>query len=107
MKTNSRQPKRPAEAKTSRTAQRKGDSRAASCPAHVDRLYKAVQKYVEAGGGKLAVIGGIAVQEWPTDNPMVFHIAVKCCGRKPSFVAPNDQAHPTAAGGTGGAERKL
>lgn len=33
MKTNSRPPKRMIEAKTSRTAQRKGDSRAASCSA--------------------------------------------------------------------------
>jgi len=71
---------------------RGGSSRAARCSAHVDRLYKAVQNYVEKGGGKLVVIGGISVQEWPTDNPMVFHIAVKCCGRKPTFVGPNDQA---------------
>jgi len=50
----------------------------------VDRLYKAVQNYVEKGGGKLIVIGGITVQEWPTDNPHVFHVAVKCLGRKPT-----------------------
>lgn len=90
MKTNSRKPKRPAEAKTPRTARRKGDSRAAPRSAHVDRLYKAVQNYVEKGGGKLIVIGGIAVQEWPTDNAHVFHVAVKCLGRKPAFVGPND-----------------
>lgn len=52
---------------------------------HVDRLYKAVQNYVGRSGGKLIVIGGIAVQEWPTDNKFVFHIAVKCLGRKPEF----------------------
>ena len=33
MKTNSRKPKRPVEAKTARPAKRKGDSRAASCSA--------------------------------------------------------------------------
>lgn len=78
--------------KKSSTAQRKARSAPPHCSAHVDRLYKAVQNYVEKGGGKLVVIGGIAVQEWPTDNPMVFHIAVKCCGRKPTFVGPNEKA---------------
>ncbi len=66
----------------------------ATCSAQIEELYKAVQKYVESGGGKLVVIGGIAIQDWPTDNPMVFNVAVKCCGRKPSFVATNDQALP-------------
>lgn len=64
---------------------RGGSSRAAHCSAHVDRLYKAVQNYVEKGGGKLIVIGGIAVQEWPQDNAHVFHVAVKCLGRKPTL----------------------
>ena len=57
--------------------------------AHVDALYAAVIKYVEAGGGKLVVIGGVQVQEWPQDNAGVFMVAVKCMGRKPTFVAPN------------------
>jgi len=50
---------------------------------HVDRLYRAVQNYVEKNGGKPIAIGGISVQEWPIDNAGVFHIAVKCLGRKP------------------------
>lgn len=53
---------------------------------HVDRLYQAVQNYVEKSGGKLVVIGGISIQEWPTDNKGVFHVAVKCLGRRPEFA---------------------
>lgn len=63
----------------------KTKKRLKGCSPHVDRLYKAVQNYVEKGGGKLIVIGGIAVQEWPNDNALVFHVAVKCMGRKPKF----------------------
>lgn len=55
---------------------------------HIDRLYKAVQHYVEKGGGKLVIVGGIALQEWPGDNKGVFHVAVKCLGRKPVFNPP-------------------
>lgn len=55
--------------------------------AHVDDLYNAVISYVESGGGKLTVIGGIEVQEWPQDNAGIFKVAVKCLGRKPTFVA--------------------
>lgn len=51
---------------------------------HVDRLYKAVQHYVEKCSGKLVVIGGIQLQEWPQDNKHIFHVAVKCLGRKPT-----------------------
>jgi len=61
----------------------------ASGSAHINRLYKAVQNYVEKSGGNLVVIGGISVQEWSSDNAMTFHVAVKCSGRKPSFVEPN------------------
>lgn len=52
----------------------------------VDRLYRAVANYVTVKGGKLVVIGGIAIQEWPEDRPMIFHVAIKCMGRKPAFV---------------------
>jgi hypothetical protein len=55
----------------------------ATCSAQIEALYKAVQKYVESGGGKLVVIGGIAIQEWPTDNPMVFHAVVRRTATKP------------------------
>lgn len=54
---------------------------------HVDQLYKAVQNYVERGGGSLIVIGGVQILEWPSDkNKYVFHISVKCLGRKPKFT---------------------
>lgn len=54
--------------------------------AATDRLYKAVQNYVEKKGGKLAVIGGIQIQQWPDDREMSFYVAVKCLGRKPEFA---------------------
>lgn len=55
---------------------------------HIELLYKAVQNYVEQNGGKLVVIGGITVQEWPQDNKGIFHVAVKCLGRMPKFAEP-------------------
>lgn len=54
--------------------------------AATDRLYKAVQNYIEKKGGKLAVIGGVSIQEWPDDRAMIFHVAIKCMGRKPEFA---------------------
>ena len=75
--------------KANRKQKRQRRSARPRCSAHVDRLYKAVQNYVEKNGGKLAVIGGITIQEWPADSAMVFHVAVKCCGRKPVWVEPN------------------
>ena len=52
---------------------------------HVDRLYKAVQNYVEHYGGSVVVVGGVQLQKWPQDNEYVFHISVKCCGREPTL----------------------
>ena len=54
-------------------------------PRHVDRLYKAVAHYVEKTGGKLVVIGGIQVQEWPGEGAYKFVLGIKCLGRKPSY----------------------
>jgi len=85
--------------KTSKSRQ-KARSCAATGSAHIDALYNAVIKYVEAGGGKLVVIGGVQVQEWPQDNAGVFMVAVKCMGRKPTFVAPNGQAQQQGGGQT-------
>lgn len=48
-----------------------------------DCLYNAVQNYVEKHGGKLVVVGGIEIQEWPTDPAFCFRLAVKCLGREP------------------------
>lgn len=48
-------------------------------------LYRAVHSYVKKHGGDIVVIGGIQIQEWPQDNKGVFHISVKCLGRKPKF----------------------
>jgi hypothetical protein len=51
----------------------------------IERLYKAVANYVEKNGGKIVVIGGIQLQEWPDGKKGSFSIAVKCLGRKPIF----------------------
>lgn len=56
MKTNSRPPKRLTEAKTSRTAQRKGDSRAASC-SEVERLKSELQGLTRRAAAKDRIIG--------------------------------------------------
>lgn len=53
---------------------------------HVDRLYKAVQNYIESGGGKLVVVGGIGIQEWPGEGTYSFRVAIRCSGRKPEFA---------------------
>jgi hypothetical protein len=64
--------------------------------AHVDALYKAVANYVKANGGKLVVVGGVRIEEWPGEPDLVFHVAIKCMGRKPVFVAPNDEVSEVA-----------
>lgn len=58
---------------------------------HIDALYKAVTRYVESRGGKLVVIGGIAVQHWPGDSTAVFHISVKCCGLEPKIGGDHER----------------
>lgn len=54
--------------------------------AHVDRLYKAVANYIEKGGGKLVVIGGVELQDWG-EGIGKFRLAIRCLGRKPKFAA--------------------
>jgi len=53
-------------------------------------LYKAVGKYVELQGGRVVIIEGVQVQEWPdkrVGSPLKsFSIAVKCLGKKPDFA---------------------
>lgn len=60
-----------------------------NCSPQVNRLYKAVENYVRKSGGKVIVIGGIQIQEWPGDGKFKFTVAVKCCGRKPKFSENN------------------
>lgn len=52
----------------------------------VDDLYQVVRRYVENNGGVVLVVGGIQIVEWPSDNAGVFHVSVKCTGRKPDFA---------------------
>jgi hypothetical protein len=49
-------------------------------------LYKAVEDYVEAKGGKLVVIGGVQVQKFPGDLEYNFRLAVRCTGRMPEYA---------------------
>lgn len=51
------------------------------------QLYRAVRRYVESKGGSLLVIGGIETQQWPDDRALMFRVAVRCMGRKPSPVS--------------------
>ncbi len=55
----------------------------------VDRLYKAIEHYVNQHGGNLIVIGGIEIQEWPGDVTGKFKVAINCLGKKPTFCAPD------------------
>lgn len=48
-----------------------------------DRLLKAVGNWVKVRGGDVIVVGGFQIQEWPQDSEHMFHVAVKCLGRKP------------------------
>lgn len=49
----------------------------------VSQLYRAIIRYVESKGGKIIVIGGIEIQEWPLDPKLNFRVGVRCLGRKP------------------------
>ena len=50
-----------------------------------DELYKAVQKYVEANGGSVLVIGGVQLIQMPDSLKYNYTIGVKCTGVPPVF----------------------
>jgi len=50
------------------------------------QLYRAVRRYVESNSGRIIVIGGIQVQEWPGEVEGKYRVAVECFGRKPVFA---------------------
>ena len=54
----------------------------------VIELQNAVQRFVEANGGKLIVVGAIEIQEWPNDLKYNFRVAVQCTGRRPTIDSP-------------------
>lgn len=64
-------------------AKKKGKKVVSRAERDVDRLYVAVQKYVENRGGKLMVIGGVEVQNWD-EGAFKFRVAVRCLGRIPA-----------------------
>jgi hypothetical protein len=48
------------------------------------QLLRAVRRFVESKGGKIVVIGGIEVQQFPGDPEGKFRLAVGFLGRKPT-----------------------
>ena len=60
-----------------------------------DKLYSAIRKYIENRGGKVIVIGGVEIAQYPGDRDFTYYIAVKITGRKPEknllVVSPNSQ----------------
>jgi hypothetical protein len=57
----------------------------------VDELYSAIDRYVTLHGGKVIVIGGIEVHQWPDDRKMNFRISVRCTGKKPREGGAHDR----------------
>lgn len=55
------------------------------CPAHVDRLYRAVANYLQKCGGSAVLASGIQIIQWPSDKPGQFTVGVKVLGRKPTY----------------------
>lgn len=54
-------------------------------PKHIADLYDALDNYVTKLGGKIVIIGGVEVQEWPNDPKHSFRMAIKCVGFKPKY----------------------
>lgn len=49
-----------------------------------DKLYKVVQEYIEGRGGKVLVIGGVQILQYPSDPKYKYSISIQFIGRKPS-----------------------
>lgn len=47
-----------------------------------DKLYDAVVKYIESKGGRVIVIGGVEIQQFP-ENDFNYKLAIRCTGKKP------------------------
>lgn len=52
----------------------------------LNRLYDAVANYIEKRGGKVVVVGGVEIQQWPQDGEFRFSVAIRCTGKVPKFV---------------------
>lgn len=51
-----------------------------------DRLYKAVVDFIDAKKGKVVVIGGVEIQQFPDDSEFTFRLAVRITGKKPQVA---------------------
>lgn len=58
------------------------------------QLYRGVRRYVQHLGGSVVVIGGIEVQEWPSDGAGMYRVAVRVVGRKPTRAACQRKEKP-------------
>jgi hypothetical protein len=58
---------------------------------HVHNLYVAVQRYVHANGGTIAVIGGLEVQDF-LEGESKFKVAVRCLGKRPQVAKAEGRA---------------
>lgn len=53
----------------------------------IDALYKAACAYVEHNGGKVAVIGGVSILQWPEDGEHRYTLGLKITGKKPGYAS--------------------
>jgi hypothetical protein len=58
---------------------------------HEGNLLVAVGNFIEAKGGKVAVAGGIQIQQWPEDPKLTFRVAIKCTGKRPESTVQEDK----------------
>ena len=50
------------------------------------RLYKAVQEYIESKNGQVLAIGGIQVTQFPDDLKYNYRLCIKVTGIMPEYV---------------------
>lgn len=55
-----------------------------------EHLYKAVVDYVHSKGGKVLVIGGVEIQQFPGDRKFNYRIAIRITGKKPVMTNPEE-----------------
>jgi hypothetical protein len=62
-----------------------------SLPNHEANLYEAVARYIEYGGGKAIIIGGVEVQQWPNDPREKYRVAISFLGTPPQYAKPDSK----------------
>jgi hypothetical protein len=49
-------------------------------------MYKAVQRYVEAYGGSVVVVGGVSIAQGLSDRALNYSVAIHCTGEVPAYA---------------------